>query len=166
MLKVVATNVVISKGYDNNPALKFHNGENGRSVRFRIGNKTYDSSAPNNSRWVNIAVKAFNGMCDRIEKMKLDEGSYVNIYGKLDEETWNDSEGKPKSAMVIIVDDIEYAGSGKPKDNTTNGNNQQQNTGNTTASTPSDAAPPEPSAGNNFTGYQNFGGSGSLFNEQ
>ena len=59
MLKVFSTNVVISKGYDNNPALKFHNGENGRSVRFRIGMKVYDSSAENNHRWVNINVKAF-----------------------------------------------------------------------------------------------------------
>lgn len=164
MLKVLSTNVVISKGFDNNPALKFHNGENGRSVRFRIGMKTYDPSAPNNSRWINIAVKAFNGMCDRIEKMKLDEGSYVNIYGKLDEENWNDSEGKPRSAMVIIVDDIEYAGVGKPKDNTAGGNNQPANTGNTNAPLPPDASPQGPAAGDNFTGYQNFG-AGSMFNE-
>jgi len=165
MLKVLSTNVVISKGYDNNPALKFHNGENGRSVRFRIGMKIYDPSAPNNSRWINLAVKAFNGMCDRIEKMKLDEGSYVNIYGKLDEETWNDSEGKPRSAMVIIVDDIEYAGGGKPKDGTSGGNNQPANTGNTNASTPPNASPQGPSTGDNFTGYQNFGGTGTVFSE-
>ena len=35
MLKVFATDVVISKGYDGAPALKFS--EKGDSVRFRIG---------------------------------------------------------------------------------------------------------------------------------
>ena len=37
MFKVIATDVVISKGYDGAPALKFS--ENGESVRFRIGKK-------------------------------------------------------------------------------------------------------------------------------
>ena len=34
MFKVIATDVVISKGYDGAPALKFS--ENGESVRFRM----------------------------------------------------------------------------------------------------------------------------------
>ena len=165
MLKVFSTNVVISKGYDDKPALKFHNGENGRSVRFRIGMKVYDQSAENNHRWVNINVKAFNGMCDRIEKMKLDEGSYINIVGKLDEETWSDSEGKPRSAMVIILDDIEYAGAGKPKDGTANGNTQAGNAGNANAPVASSAPGQDATTSDNFTGFQKFGGSGGMFDE-
>ena len=165
MLKVFSTNVVISKGYDNNPALKFHNGENGRSVRFRIGMKVYDSSAENNHRWVNINVKAFNGMCDRIEKMKLDEGSYINLVGKLDEETWTDGEGKPRSAMVIILDDIEYAGAGKPKDSAANGNTQTGNAGNANTPAASGAPGQDATTPDNFTGFQNFGGSGGMFDE-
>ena len=43
MLKVFATQVVVSKGYDNTPALRFS--ENGDSVRFRIGKKVYDPHA-------------------------------------------------------------------------------------------------------------------------
>lgn len=39
MFKVIATDVVISKGYDGAPALKFT--ESGESVRFRIGKKVY-----------------------------------------------------------------------------------------------------------------------------
>ena len=35
MLKVIATDAVISKGYDGAPALKYS--ESGESVRFRIG---------------------------------------------------------------------------------------------------------------------------------
>lgn len=49
MLKVFATDVVVSKGYDNAPALKF--GEKGDSVRFRIGKKVYDARAEGNTRW-------------------------------------------------------------------------------------------------------------------
>ena len=49
MFKVIATDVVISKGYDGAPALRFS--ENGESVRFRIGKKVYDTRAENNTRW-------------------------------------------------------------------------------------------------------------------
>ena len=48
MFKVIATDVVISKGYDGAPALRFS--ENGESVRFRIGKKVYDTRAENNTR--------------------------------------------------------------------------------------------------------------------
>ena len=40
MLKVFSTNVVVSKGYDGAPALKYS--EDGNSVRFRIGKKIYE----------------------------------------------------------------------------------------------------------------------------
>lgn len=66
MFKVIATDVVISKGYDGAPALKFS--ENGESVRFRIGKKVYDTRAENNTRWVNLSVKAFGPVCERIKK--------------------------------------------------------------------------------------------------
>lgn len=48
MFKVIATDVVVSKGYDNTPALKFS--ERGDSVRFRIGKKVYDTRAKDNHR--------------------------------------------------------------------------------------------------------------------
>ncbi len=160
MMKVFSTNVVISKRYDNNPALKFHNGEKGRVVKFRIGEKVYDPNAENNYRWVNLSVKAFNGMCDRIEKMKLGEGSYVNLVGTLDEETWTDGDGKTRSAMVIVLDDIEYAGSSKPKNTAENGTSQA---GNTQPNFNHPAQGTTPS--DNFTGYQNFGGAGGMFDE-
>lgn len=167
MLKVFSTNVVVSKGYDNNPALKFHKdeGTNLRTVRFRIGKKIYDSRAENNARWLNYTVKAFNGLCDRIEKMNLEEGAYINILGRLDEESWADSEGKPKTAPVIILDDIEYAGVAKPKENSSNSNAQT----NSDESLPLPPAPGVPAQNtestDNFTGFQNFGGSGGMFDE-
>ena len=88
MFKVIATDVVISKGFDNAPALRFS--EKGDSVRFRIGKKVYDTRAENNTRWFNVSVKAFGDVCERIKKMQLKEGSFVHLTGRLDEESWTD----------------------------------------------------------------------------
>ena len=128
MLKVFATDVVISKGFDNTPALKFS--DTGDSVRFRFGKKVYDTRAENNTRWVNMSVKAFGGVCERIKKMQLKEGSFVNLVGRLDEDKWTDqATGETKSMMVIVLDEIEYAsgGGGKSKDNQS-GQNQNHGT--------------------------------------
>lgn len=149
MFKVIATDVVISKGFDNAPALRFS--EKGDSVRFRIGKKVYDTRAENNTRWFNVSVKAFGDVCERIKKMQLKEGSFVHLTGRLDEESWTDqSTNESKSQTVIILDEIEYAsGSSKPKDS------QQQ-----PQAAPTAIAAPEKSS--NFTGYEPFGG-GSFF---
>ena len=158
MLKVFATQVVVSKGYDNTPALRFS--ENGDSVRFRIGKKVYDPHAENDSRWINLPVKAFNGVCERIKKMQLKEGSFVNLIGRLDEDSWEDKDTKEtRKMMVIILDDIEYASGGG-----------KSNNGNATNGT-SNQAPAQASAANSgdngggFTGYEPFGGN-SFFDDQ
>ena len=152
ILNVFATNVVISKGFDNAPALRFN--ENGTFVRFRIGKKVYDNRAENNTRWINLSVKAFGDVCERIKKMQLKEGSFVNFVGRLDEETWTDRDSnEQRSAIVIILDDIEYAsGGGKAKEN-----------GQQTAQQPrykSQNATAAPENSPNFTGYEPFGGNG------
>ena len=70
MLKVFATQVVISRGYDNKPAISITKGnDSAASVRFRIGKKVYDPKAENNARWLNYSVKGFGPIVDRIEKM-------------------------------------------------------------------------------------------------
>lgn len=105
MLKVFATQVVISRGYDGAAAIKFS--EKGDAVRFRIGKKVYDPNAENNARWVNLAVKGFGPICERIKKMQLKDGSFVNLIGRLDEDVWEDQQThEKKSAMVIILDDM------------------------------------------------------------
>lgn len=158
MFKVIATDVVISKGYDGAPALRF--AESGESVRFRIGKKVYDTRAENNARWMNISVKAFGPVCERIKKMQLKESSFINILGRLDEDIWEDSvTHEKKSAMVIILDEIEFCSSGGGKQK--NGNAEGQ---------PKAAATSAPvSAGSempgNFTGFEAFGGVNSFFNE-
>lgn len=158
MLKVFSTNVVVSKGYDGAPALKYS--EDGNSVRFRIGKKIYDSRAENNARWLNYSVKAFNSVCERIKKMQLKEGSFINIIGRLDEDSWTDQKtGESKSNTVIILDEIEYAGSVKAKEDSPVSSTAGANA-NTNMSSAQDPIDSE-----NFTGYENFGGSG-FFDEE
>ena len=153
MIKVVATNAVVSKGYDNSPALKF--GEKGDSVRFRIGKKLYDPKAKDNARWMNISVKAFGPTCERIKKMKLNEGSYINFTGRLDEDTWTDTDtGEVKKAMVIVLDDVEYAGGGKKDQKKEEDAPPQGGTAYSKAQTPE--------ASGSFDGFQPYDG-GSFF---
>lgn len=150
LLKVFATNVIISKGFNNNPAIRYS--EKGDSVRFRIGAKMYDTRAENNTRWVNLSVKAFGGVCERIKKMKLKEGSFVNLVGRLDEDTWTDSQtNETRSATVIILDEIEYAtvGGSKGRENEQQAGQQNNYVGS--------ASPVTPEASPNFTGYEPFG---------
>lgn len=154
LLKVFATNVIISKGFNSNPAIRYS--EKGDSVRFRIGAKMYDTRAENNTRWVNLSVKAFGGVCERIKKMKLKEGSFVNLVGRLDEDTWTDSQtNETRSATVIILDEIEYAtvGSGKSKENDQQAGQQNIYVGSAAPA----ASPATPEASPNFTGYEPFG---------
>ena len=123
MLEVIATSAVVSRGYDGAAALRFS--EKGDAVRFRMGEKGYDTRAENNTRWINLTVKAFGDICERIKKMQLKEGSFINFRGRLDEDVWTDQQtGESKSTMVVVLDDIEYAG-GKPKENQES--NKQQN---------------------------------------
>ena len=111
MLMTFGTPVVISKGYNDTPALKYS--ENNDSVRFRVGYKVYDTRAENNSRWVNFSVKAFGPLCERIKNMKLKEGSLVTILGRLDEDTWEDATtGEKKS--VPVLNTVSVVGTKKP----------------------------------------------------
>lgn len=183
MFKTFATNVVVSKGYEGAAALRYS--ENGESVRFRIGQKVYDSRVEGNYRWLNISVKAFGAVCERIKKMKLKEGSFVNLTARLDEEKWIDKETKEeKSQHVLIVEDIEYAYVGKSGENQNASQNQSQGqnqpTGQYQQAAPAGVAPanqgqaraanqavaqpiPEPQAANpmetdGFVGFEPFGG--------
>ena len=167
MFKVIATEVVISKGFEGAPALRFS--ENGDSVRFRIGKKVYDTRAENNHRWVNLSVKAFGPLCERIKKMQLKEGSFVNILGRLDEDVWEDAAThERKSAMVVILDEIEYcaAGTRQQKEGTETAGTQKAATAQPGAqastSAPASAATSD-NGGGGFTGYEPFGGATAFF---
>ena len=165
MLKIFASNVVVSKGYQNSPALKFS--EKGDFVRFRVGQKVYDPRAEDNHRWINLTIKCFDAsLVDRIRKMGLKEGSFISLSGRYDEDVWEDEESREKRSMpVIILDELEFSGGGKRT-----GDGQKINTGKGTsapaATNPAsavDAAGGHPMPGH-FLGYEGFGGGNNFFN--
>lgn len=160
MLKAIATDVVISRGYDNAPAIRYTETENGGTMaRFRVGKRTYDPQTKENSRWINLSIKAFGPVCERMKKMALKEGSYVNLLGRLDEDAWTDQKtGEKKSMMVIVLDEIEYA-SGAPRSK-----DEQKSEPQTAHNAPPASAAQPPQDSENFTGYEPFG-TGSFFDE-
>ena len=164
MLKIFASNVVVSKGYQNAPALKFS--EKGDFVRFRVGQKVYDPRAEDNHRWINLTIKCFDpALVDRILKMGLKEGSFISLSGRYDEDVWEDEQTKEKHSMpVIILDELEFSGGGKR-----NGDGQKAASDNAaSAPTPAASAQTAPQAEyqmpGNFMGYENFGGGNNFFN--
>ena len=161
MLKLFAMEVIVSKGYDNAPALRFS--EKGDSVRFRIGARVYDTRAEGNTRWVNLSVKAFGTVCDRVKRMQLKEGSRINLVGRFDEDVWEDTKThEKKSASVIILDELEYCytGTGEKKP----GDGQRAAAGTQASPSPS-VAGDMPAGFTGFEAYDAFGGGGSFFNE-
>lgn len=168
MLKFFASNVVVSKGYKNAPAVKFS--DNGDFVRFRVGQKVYDPRAEDNHRWVNITVKCFDpALIDRIRKMGLKESSFIDLSGRYDEDVWEDEETKEKRSMpCVILDDLEFSGGGKRSGDGQKTVSNQSNTAPAPAAAPAavPAAAPQESfqMPGNFTGYESFGGGNNFFN--
>ena len=117
MMTIFISDAIVSKGYDGAPAIRFFNSENGGEFAvFQIGKRKYDARKENNHRWVNLKVKAFGDICERIKKMKLKEGSVVSLTGDYDEERWTDkNSGETRSAPVISLDDIKFSYSGGQK---------------------------------------------------
>ena len=152
MIKTIITGAVISQGYGKSPAIKFS--EKGDAVRFRIGKKVYDPKEDDNHRWINLPVKAFGALCDRIKKMKLQAGSYINLLGRLDEDEWTDREGATHHTMVIVLDDFEYCSGGGQKKEPSEEAPQPGTT--------SEPSQEEPST---FTGYVGFGGANPFFGD-
>ena len=168
MLKFFASNVVVSKGYKNAPAIKFS--ETGDFVRFRVGQKVYDPRAEDNHRWVNITVKCFDpALIDRIRKMGLKESSFIDLSGRYDEDVWEDEETKEKRSMpCVILDDLEFSGGGKRSGDGQKATNNQSNTAPAPAAAPATAPAAAPQESfqmpGNFTGYESFGGGNNFFN--
>ena len=179
MMKIFISDAVVSRGYDGAPAIRLFNSENGGEFAvFQVGIRKYDSRAENNHRWVNLKVKAFGDLCERIKKMSLKEGSYISLCGDYDEERWTDKDtGEGRSAPVIVLDDIKFSHTGGQKKEQ-NGNGQdtggQGQQGYSQAPGASQAAPAAPAQSSqtmqattempqNFTGYESFSGGQNPF---
>jgi len=165
MIKMFVTKAVISKGFEGAPALRFSENAETPSVRFRIGVLVYDKRAEKEHRFVNIGVKAFGYLVERIKNMKLDAGTYVNIVGRYDDETWEDqTTHEKKSAPVLIVDEIEYSTNGNGGNGKQNGEDNGSSAvgGNMPQTPPAAAGGQQP---DNFTGFEGFGGANPYFPE-
>lgn len=185
MMKIFISDAIVSKGYDGAPAIRFFNGENGGEFAvFQIGKRKYDSREENNHRWVNLKVKAFGDICERIKKMKLKEGSTVSLTGDYDEERWQDkTTGEMRSAPVISLDDIRFSYSGSQKKEQNGSAQETSGQGQPSYLTPGTATkgypgmdpqvpygspapqqetPVDPMPGN-FTGFENFSGAGNPY---
>lgn len=116
MLLFIGTDVCVSKGFDGKPALRFYETDSGPKVRFRAGKRVYDSRCENNYRYINLRLKASGDVCERIRKMKIKEGSFINITGEYDEEVLTDDKtGETKTLPVINLLKVKfsYGGGGK-----------------------------------------------------
>lgn len=165
MLKFIATDVVISKGYNDKPAIRYS--EDGSIVRFRIGKRVYDKREDGNYRWINLGVKAFGDLCERIKKMKLSEGSFVHLEGRYDEDKWKDENGQWVHAPVIVLTELEYAYTGGKDKNDSGGNAaiEAEHTAPQAPESPSTAQEQTTSQEmpDNFTGFEGFGGANPFF---
>ena len=172
MFKMFATNVVISKGFDGRPPLRFIDTEKGPIVRFRIGQPTYDSRCKDNRRWINLNAKASGAVCERIRKMKLKAGSFVNIIGRYDQELMDGKNGQdPRKFPLLIVEEIEYCcnngqmgepDNAQPDSSSTEQNDDQGQEQTATQTQELPAPPPTPPPTepmpDNFTGFEPLGG--------
>ena len=174
MLKMIITEAVVSKGYDGAPAIRFYDGDGSSQIaNFRVGKRVYDSKADNNHRWLNFNVKAFGDVCERIKRMKLKEGSYINLTARYDEETWETKDThESRTGVVLYLDEIEYASSGNGQKNgqassggtapQDGGTPAAQNGGPASQNQPQGQPAPDPMP-SGFTGYEGFGGAGNPF---
>lgn len=166
MIKTVVTEAIISKGYEGADAIKIIQGEKGDIARFRIGTKVYDPKAEGNSRWFNLSVKAFNSVCERIKKMQLKDGAYINLSGRLDEESWEDpNTHEKKKAIVLIADEVEYCYAGNNGANKQNAESGGQTAAQQTSAPAQNQAPANTASApaEGFTGFEAFGGQSPFF---
>ena len=168
MLKMIITEAVVSKGYDGAPAIRFYDGDGSSQIaNFRVGKRVYDSKADNNHRWLNFNVKAFGDVCERIKRMKLKEGSYINLTARYDEETWETKDThETRTGAVLYLEEIEFAGGGNGQKNgqSSAGGTAPQSTGGYPAPQ-SQGQPPQPAEPmpGNFTGFEGFAGGENPF---
>jgi len=152
MIKMTVTDAFVSKGFEGKPAI--YVSEKGDFLSFKIGKRIYDKRAENNTRWLNLTVKVYNNVCERVKAMNLKEGSCIHISGRFDMDSWTDNDsGRKVSAPVLIADDVEYSYNGSKKKDATN--DLPPSAGNGTPPPASSGGAP---GGNpdNFDGFENF----------
>ncbi len=114
MVKVFGANAIVGKNGsdDENPVQEF---SEGKIASIRVGYTVFDPTMEGEKRWVNVTLKAFGTMAERLKNMKLRRGSNVCFSGELDISEW-EKDGVKKSAPVIVLADIRYQNGGSKKE--------------------------------------------------
>ena len=146
---LILDNVVISKGYGDNPAIRISNGEKGSLARFGVGKKMYHPRADDKIKWVNLQVKTDRpDLIEQIKRMQLKEGSWVNLKGEIRVEAWQDQTTKEeKEGFVLYLASVGYAGGG---------NGRTKNSENSGESSEANAKSESPKQSDNWQGYESF----------
>ena len=152
---LILENAVISRGYGDNPAIRFNDGEKGSLARFSVGKKMYHPRADDKTKWVNLQVKTDRpDLIEQIKRMQLKEGSWVNLKGEVKIEAWQDQTTKEeKEGYVMYLASVSYAGGGASKaKNSDNGSNVEETS----------EAKQTPKQSENWQGFEAFG-NGAFF---
>jgi single-stranded DNA-binding protein len=125
----------------------------------------YDKTSEGSQRYINLTVKAFGSVAERVRNMKLDAGSHVNIIGRYDEDSWEDPETRAKKTFsVVIADEIEFSNSQRPENG--NGKTYSEQKQKPAASEDYETDYPETQPmPSKFTGFVGFSGTNPYFPE-
>lgn len=97
--------------------------------------------------------RRLGGLLTELQEKKGELTDQYMALADLDEDTWEDKRtGEKHSAMVIVLDAIEYSGGSRKKD--------------PEAPQAEPAEEPPQSKESSFTGYQGFGGANSFFDDE
>jgi len=116
--------VVVTKGYQGAPAVKFAETSNSKTkvAHFRAALPVYDKTGNNNTRWIPFDFVAFGLNAERIERMGVDANSMLVIAGSIDYESFDGQNGKV-NRHTFLVEAVDYYGNnGGKKNNESNGN--------------------------------------------
>lgn len=122
------TNARINKGYQDKPAITIN--EQGTFAYFQASIQKYDTKAENKTKWINIPVRVLSKkIIERIQKLNLGEGSYINLSLELDNNEFTTNDGKKKTELAFNVIDFDIPKAQKTANNQQTGypNQFQQN---------------------------------------
>ena len=151
---IIISKANVSKDYNGGDAVRFGATDAGsKFARFRVGSKKYDKNAPNNARWQNYSVVAYDRVAAKLEKVSPREGTALSLTGEFSMESWTDKQGVIHETPTITLQNFELINSGsKQSGDKTNGNSSNSSKSGTPAS-----------QRDNFTGYENFSGESAGF---
>lgn len=117
-------NARINRGYQDKPAITIN--EQGTFAFFQVSVPKYDAKAENKTKWINISVRVLNKkIVERIQKLNLTEGAYLNLLLELDSNEFTRRDGTKTTEITFNVLDFDIPKAQKPTNTQQNGNYPQ-----------------------------------------